>query len=126
MRLKRPEGLNIIPFIDIMLVLLAIVLTVATFVSQENIKVAVPKATQGVTTTDKKSYEIIIKENDEIFYENTKVSFEELNEAISKLLDEDSITLKADQKSKFGSFISVIDLLKLHQKEHINIVVRKD
>ena len=44
MKIKRGDGLNIVPFIDIMLVLLALVLSISTFVSQGKIKVEVPNA----------------------------------------------------------------------------------
>lgn len=44
--MKRFDQINMIPFIDIMLVLLAIVLTTATFVSQGLIEVNLPNAQQ--------------------------------------------------------------------------------
>ena len=40
-------GINVIPFIDIMLVLLTIVLTTATFIAGGSIPVNLPKAEQG-------------------------------------------------------------------------------
>lgn len=126
MRLKRPEGLNIIPFIDIMLVLLAIVLTISTFVAQQSIKVKVPETTQGIANVDEKSYEIIIKDNEEIYFQNTNITFEELSDTIAKLSDKDAIVLKADVKSEFGTFVQIIDLLKKLHKDHVNIVVKKD
>ncbi|MEE9104639.1 biopolymer transporter ExbD, partial [Helicobacter pylori] len=42
--IRRGDGLNIVPFIDIMLVLLAIVLSVSTFIAQGKIKVNLPNA----------------------------------------------------------------------------------
>jgi biopolymer transport protein ExbD len=127
MRLKRPEGLNIIPFIDIMLALLAIVLTVATFVSkQENIKVNIPKANEEVTKVPEKSYEITVKQNGEIFFEKKKVSLEELKSHLSQLPLNQPIVLKADKKSEFGVFIQIIDFLKQQQREYVNIAVQKD
>ena len=46
--MKKFDEINIIPFIDIMLVLLAIVLVTASFISQGKIKVNVPKASSTV------------------------------------------------------------------------------
>ncbi len=43
--MKRFDQINVIPFIDIMLVLLAIVLTTATFISQGRLDINVPTAT---------------------------------------------------------------------------------
>jgi biopolymer transport protein ExbD len=42
--MKRFDQINMIPFIDIMLVLLAIVLTTASFISQGMIPLDLPKA----------------------------------------------------------------------------------
>lgn len=47
--MKKFDEINIIPFLDIMLVLLAIVLITASFISQGKIKVNVPKAQSSVT-----------------------------------------------------------------------------
>ena len=44
MRLNKKDGLNIVPFIDIMLVLLAIVLSISTFIAQGKIAVDLPSA----------------------------------------------------------------------------------
>ena len=43
MKIKRAEGLNIIPLIDVMLVLLAIVLSVSTFIAQGKIPITLPQ-----------------------------------------------------------------------------------
>ena len=48
MRPKR-DGLNIVPFIDVMLVLLAIVLSVSTFIAQGGIKVELANSKNAVT-----------------------------------------------------------------------------
>jgi biopolymer transport protein ExbD len=44
--MKPLSQMNVIPFIDVMLVLLAVVLTTATFVAQGKIPVALPSASQ--------------------------------------------------------------------------------
>lgn len=44
MKIARPDGLNIVPFIDIMLVLLAIVLSISTFIAQGKIAIDLPEA----------------------------------------------------------------------------------
>ena len=46
--MKKFDEINIIPFIDIMLVLLAVVLITASFISQGKIQVNVPKASTAV------------------------------------------------------------------------------
>ena len=45
--MKPLSQINVIPFIDVMLVLLAVVLTTATFVAQGKIPVSLPGATEA-------------------------------------------------------------------------------
>ena len=54
MRIPRKDGLNIVPFIDVMLVLLAIVLSVSTFIAQGQIKVELPYASHNQQAKDDK------------------------------------------------------------------------
>ena len=50
--MKKIDSLNLIPFIDIMLVLLVIVLTSASFVQQSRIEVEIPKLEEGVQSSE--------------------------------------------------------------------------
>ena len=70
--MKKFDEINIIPFIDIMLVLLAIVLVTASFISQGKIQVNVPKATttQNVKADDLAKLITITADNQ--FYFNDK------------------------------------------------------
>lgn len=54
MRLHRKDGLNVVPFIDIMLVLLAIVLSISTFIAQGKIKLDLPEASSATPQKDEK------------------------------------------------------------------------
>ena len=75
MRLPRRDGLNIVPFIDIMLVLLCIVLSVSTFIAQGLIKVDLPSSKTATKSDEIK--EITIKENrsNERFFDSRIVRF---------------------------------------------------
>ncbi|EIB2720015.1 biopolymer transporter ExbD, partial [Campylobacter jejuni] len=44
LKLPKNEGLNIVPFIDIMLVLLAIVLSISTFIAYGKIQISLPSS----------------------------------------------------------------------------------
>ena len=60
--MKRFDQINVIPFIDVMLVLLAIVLTTATFVAQGTIPVNLPVSQSASKFRDQKPVEITIDE----------------------------------------------------------------
>ncbi len=126
MRLKRPEGMNIIPFIDIMLVLLTIVLTVSTFIAQQVIKLELPKAEQSSSLTNHISHEILISDEGVLLYQEQSVTLEALKSSLQMLSLEDNIVVRADTKSPFGVFISVVDMLKMLKFPHVEILVQKD
>ena len=98
--IPKKEPLNIVPFIDIMLVLLAMVLSISTFIAKGEIKINLPAS---------------------------KTAFEELAEAIAGIPRDKPVLLRMDRESKFEHFIRVIDLLKEHQHENFRIATeRKD
>ncbi|AVK81114.1 TonB system transport protein ExbD [Campylobacter fetus] len=121
MRLAKRDGLNIVPFIDIMLVLLAIVLSISTFIAEGNIKVDLPKA-QSATNSDESSRVIIsIDKNSNIFIDDKPVLEDEIVSKISTISPETLIILRSDKSSKFESFIKVIDALKSQNHEKFAI-----
>ena len=61
MRLNKKDGLNIVPFIDIMLVLLAIVLSISTFIAQGKIAIDLPSANSAEQSKeDDKKVSVVI------------------------------------------------------------------
>ena len=71
--MKRFDQINVIPFIDIMLVLLAIVLTTATFISQGLIEVNLPAADNAVAMKEQhKSLEISIDAGNRMYLDGRR------------------------------------------------------
>ena len=125
MRRERFDKINIVPFIDIVLVLLVIVLATATFVTNQTIKVDLPKASSK-KDEEKKSITIAINKEGEYFYNQEKLSFEMIEERLLKLdPKKDIVSLHTDQKSEFQNFVNVIDVLKEKGFENISIVTKK-
>lgn len=123
--LKRPEGINVVPLIDVMLVLLAIVLTISTFVASGAIKLDLPKAASAKTQLSEK-IEIALNENGETFWNGKAVTQDQLRANISKLTSESSVSVRGDKKAFFNDFIFVLDQLKLKQIEKISIVTQRE
>lgn len=120
-KIKKFDSINVVPFIDVMLVLLTIVLTVATFVAQGLIPVNLPK---GSTKQEikLKSIEIVIKEDGKIYYQNEFVDKNTMRQKLASVNKNDQIIVKSDKNSKFQSFVDVIDALKERNIEKISIV----
>ena len=116
------EGLNVIPLIDIMLVLLAIVLSISTFIAQGNIKIDLPNSESAEKKQDEKDkIAVLINKDNEFFIGEEKIAEENLKEKLNEIKNETLIELKSDKESKFDSFIKVIDILK--EKNHENFAI---
>jgi len=122
MRRRRFSEINVVPFIDIVLVLLVIVLATATFVVKNELPVDLPKS-GSQSKIPPKSIAVTIDKEGKYFFEKRPVTLEELKKSLDKLNPaKDLITLNADQKSQFQKFVSVIDILKKQGFKKISII----
>lgn len=123
-KLPKNEGLNLIPFIDIMLVLLAVSLSISSFISQNKLDIKLAKTHSG-TTINLKSFNISIDKNNNFYLDNQKVSLETLKAKLATLNKETQVNLKSDKDAKFENFITIIDLLKSLELANFNIITEK-
>ncbi|WQR64883.1 TonB system transport protein ExbD [Helicobacter pylori] len=121
--IRRGDGLNVVPFIDIMLVLLAIVLSISTFIAQGKIKVNLPNAknTEKTQSNDQKVVVISVDEHDNIFVDDKPTNLEALSAVVKQTDPKTLIDLKSDKSSRFETFISIMDILKEHNHENFSI-----
>ena len=120
--MPKKEGLNVIPLIDIMLVLLAIVLSISTFIAQGNIKIDLPNSESAEKKQDENDkIAVLINKDNEFFIGEEKIAEENLKEKLNEIKNETLIELKSDKESKVDSFIKVIDILK--EKNHENFAI---
>ena len=126
MSIPRRDGLNIVPFIDIMLVLLAIVLSVSTFIAQGHIKVNLPSSSSSQNPQEDKRVTIKVDSESKIYLDDVAISEDELEKKIAALDKNDLVVLKNDKDSKFSSFISIMDVLKNAGHEKFAIVTKKE
>lgn len=125
--MKKFDEINIIPFIDIMLVLLAMVLITASFISQGKIKVNVPKASSTIAfKSDDLAKLLTVTENGDIYFNDKPIDEEGLNQEIASWDKEQKVTLKVDAKSSFQNFIKVTDLMAKNDIKNVAIVTMKE
>ena len=123
MRLIKKDGLNIVPFIDIMLVLLAIVLSISTFIAQGKIAVDLPSAKSAQQDKeDEKKVSVVIDKDNKFFIDDAEISEDELKDKLNAVDIKTLIELKSDKNAKFDSFVKVIDILK--EKGHENFAIQ--
>jgi len=125
MRRERFDKMNVVPFIDIVLVLLVIVLATATFVTNQSIKVDLPSASSK-QNEEKKSINIAVDKEGKYFYDKDELSLDLIKEKLLKLdPKKDIISLRMDKSSEFRYFVDVIDILKSKDFENISIITKK-
>ncbi|WP_103635742.1 TonB system transport protein ExbD [Campylobacter concisus] len=123
MRLNKKDGLNIVPFIDIMLILLAIVLSISTFIAQGKIAVDLPSAKSAQQDKeDEKKVSVVIDKDNKFFIDDVEISEDELKDKLNAVDIKTLIELKSDKNAKFDSFVKVIDILK--EKGHENFAIQ--
>ena len=122
---KRFDSINVIPFIDIMLVLLVMVLTTATFIKQGVIPVDLPEAKAASKEDVKKEVTIYVNAKGEMFLEKEKLDSKSLERKLSQISKQQTIVLRSDKESKFQDFVTVMDILKRLNHEQLYIVTKE-
>ena len=125
MKLKKFESINVIPFIDVLLVLLTIVLLTSTFISKGIIPVSLPSANNADDIKVKKEVIITIKKDNTLHLNKDISGLEKIKEHILTLPKDNPIHINSDKDSKFEAFVLVLDMLKKHEYSNISIVTEK-
>ncbi|MEA3277698.1 MAG: biopolymer transporter ExbD [Pseudomonadota bacterium] len=122
--MKRIDTINVIPFIDIMLVLLAIVLTTATFIVEGRLDIRLPEADGKKEAQVQEQLELGIDREGRIYLDASPVSLEDLAAHLDGLNPQTSIVLRVDGDTRFAGFVAVVDLLKARKLERLTILTR--
>ena len=122
---KRFDEINVIPFIDIMLVLLVMVLTTATFIKQGVIPVELPEAKASKKEDVKKEITVYVNAKGEMFFEKEKVDATALEQRLSGIAKDQTVVLRSDKESRFQDFVTVMDILKRLKHEQLYIVTKE-
>ncbi|MCI7352623.1 MAG: TonB system transport protein ExbD [[Actinobacillus] rossii] len=125
--MKKFDEINIIPFIDIMLVLLAIVLITASFISQGKIQVNVPKASQTVAfKSDDLAKLLTVTHDGKLFFNDKPIEKTALEQEIATWNKDQKVTLKVDSEATFQDFVSITDLMAKNEIKNVAIVTMKE
>jgi biopolymer transport protein ExbD len=124
MRRERFDKMNVVPFIDIVLVLLVIVLATASFVNNKTIKIDLPSASSQ-KKEDRKNIIIAIDKDGKYFFSKEELSLESIKQKLGELdPKKDTVALHTDKKTDFHYFVDIIDFMKEKGFENISIVTK--
>lgn len=124
--MKKFDSINVIPFIDIMLVLLAIVLATASFISQGKIEVNVPQSQSKTPVQSTDFAELItITKDGKYYYQDKPITLDALDNTLSTFEQADKITIKIDAESSFQQFVHITDLLSKYALKKVAVVTTR-
>jgi biopolymer transport protein ExbD len=105
------DYINVIPLVDVMLVLLTIVLTTSTFIASGAIPVELPRASKSSEET-LKTQTIEIEKNGGIYLNSRPLSLDELRDSMKPMNREMPILIRADRELSLQGFVDVLDIVK--------------
>lgn len=116
------ESINVVPLVDVMLVLLTIVLTTATFVVTGRIPVDLAQSAQSAPATP--APVVLTLTRDKVLYLNdTRVA--ELEQALAAFEREQPVTVRADGALVLTDFVELVDRVKALGFEKVALEVRR-
>ncbi|MEA3492579.1 MAG: biopolymer transporter ExbD [Campylobacterota bacterium] len=126
MQRKQFDSINVVPFIDIMLVLLVIVLTTATFIQTGLINLDLPKSNSKVKEKIAQELKISINDKGEIFFDKELIDRERVETTLQTYDRNSSIHLYCDREAKYDNFVFLLNLLKKNSFDHLGIVTKNE
>ena len=121
---KPFETMNVIPFVDIMLVLLTIVLTTSSFIASGRLTVNLPQATQNAAEHNE-DHRIELGLGGVIVFDSKLVSLDELADKLRMLKPDAMFVIRADREIPLQLFVDVADLLTQNNFTKITIQTEK-
>jgi biopolymer transport protein ExbD len=109
------SDINIVPLVDIILVVLIIFMVASPASEQSKIKVDIPEASSGETSSGSEPFQVTVNEEGYLFVGGEAVSETELKtrgELEIKKNSQIEAILTADKNLGYGQVVKVIDLIK--------------
>lgn len=112
---KLMSEINVVPYIDVMLVLLVIFMITAPLLSQ-GVKVDLPKAVaKPVESQDQETLVVTVDREGRYFLDDRRISTEELRRkvaAILRLRPQTPVLVRGDRSANYGDVVKVMTLLQ--------------
>jgi len=122
MHIKRYNEINLVPLIDVLLVLLVVVLLTSSFVVHQVLDVKLPSATQGMPVADHQSVVVLVLDaQGKLYWHDEATTLAEVSSRLSALPVDSNIDLRVDAACGFAAVVSVVDLLKSMKMSHFSL-----
>jgi biopolymer transport protein ExbD len=114
------DYINVIPLVDVMLVLLTIVLTTSSFIASGMIPMDLPKAHRSAGEI-LKTQMVEIDRTGKLFLNSRQVSLEELKADLGGMNKNTPVLIRADRSIVLQTFVSVLDVIKTLEFSRISL-----
>ncbi len=112
---KLMSEINVVPYIDVMLVLLVIFMITAPLLSQ-GVKVDLPKAaSKPVESQDQETLVVTVDREGRYYLDDRRISSEELRRkvaAILRLRPQTPVLIRGDRTANYGEVVKAMTLLQ--------------
>jgi biopolymer transport protein ExbD len=108
---KEFDYINVIPLVDVMLVLLTIVLTTSTFIATGAIRVELPQASKSPAEI-LKTQTIEIDAGGNVYLNGRLAALDELKGSLQATPKETPLLIRADRNIRLQAFVDVLDVVK--------------
>ncbi len=114
-RKKLISDINVVPYIDVMLVLLVIFMITAPLLSQ-GVKVDLPKAAARVVDTqDRETLVVTVTNEGKYYLDDHSISPEELSRKVATILrlrPQTPVLIRGDRQANYGEVVKTMTLLQ--------------
>jgi len=121
------SGINVTPFVDVVLVLLVIFMVTAPMLVREQMSVNLPKAESGEKSTSEQ-IEILLDKEGLIHIQKKQVTIDQVEDEIKTLIQNNAnaqAVISADQDAKHGDVVRIMDLVKRAGLTHFAIQIEQ-
>lgn len=125
--MKRMDSMNVIPLIDVMLVLLAIVLLTASFIVHDKLDIQLPQTehTESHSPQNKDVIDIALDKQGLIYWQGKRVELTQVSQQLTLLDRTTPLHIKVDQQVEFQHFVSLIDVIKAQNHDNLTILTER-
>lgn len=121
--------INVIPLVDIILVVLIIFMVAAPLVMKPKIDINLPKSSTAQVDKDKARLKVVLGKKGELFVDNQAVSLEGLTAASKKLAQgnpDPGALLVADKDATLEMVTSLVDAIKMGGVQKVAFSIQKN
>lgn len=124
MQEKEIDYMNVIPLVDVMLVLLTITLIGASFVAVGSIPVNLPTAKHQESLSES-PIELYVDRQGNFYWKGEKLSLQELTIRLSEQDRRLPVVIGADREASMQDFVELLELVKGLNFQRISLQVQK-